>query len=464
MNVILVMSDSYRRDHIGAFGNDWIKTPSFDRFADQSVVFPNFHTGSMATIPQRTDMFTGRFSFAERGWQALEPDDVVLAEVLQKKGISTYMVGDTPHLFRSAQLTFTRGFDAFSWTRGSESDLFWTDDYNERDYRKPTGKGRVRISEERYKQIWSQGRSRTEELDWITPRTFQTGIEWLTRNYRRKNFFLYVDTFDPHEPWDPPRWASDLYMKDPSGVPYAWAEYGSASQYGKDELKHLRALYAGECTVVDRWFGRLVETVDLLGLADDTMIIFISDHGHYMGYPNDGGQLGKAIGYRKSDGKGSFKSEDADVFIPLLDSVSMPVFMVRMPGSDGRSSNELAQPADIMPTILDYMKVRQPKTIQGQSLLPLLKGQKTPIRTSAVTAHFESDAQISDRRWLYGLWPVHAPKLYDRKTDPNQKKNVIRKNPAVAKRLHKKLIAEMKRLGAPAEWIARLDAAGQKIK
>jgi len=348
MNVILVMSDSYRRDHIGAFGNDWIKTPSLDRFAGQSVVFPNFHVGSMATIPQRTDMFTGRFSFAERPWQALEPDDVVLAEVLQKKGISTYMVGDTPHLFQSAQLTFTRGFDAFSWTRGSECDMFWTDDYNERDYRKPTGKGKVRISEEMYKKIWAQGRDRTEEMDWVTPRTFQTGIEWLTRNYRRKNFFLYVDTFDPHEPWDPPRWASDLYLKDPEGIPYAWAEYGSTSQYGKNELKQLQALYAGECTVVDRWFGRLVETVDLLGLADDTMIIFISDHGHYLGYPN--------------------------------------------------------------------------------------------------------------------IWPVHAPKLYDRKTDPDQKKNVIRKNSTVAKRLHKKLIAEMKRLGSPAEWVARLDAAGQKIK
>jgi hypothetical protein len=60
MNIILVMSDSFRRDHIGAFGNQWIKTPALDRFAGQSVVFPHFRMGSYATIPQRTDMQSSR--------------------------------------------------------------------------------------------------------------------------------------------------------------------------------------------------------------------------------------------------------------------------------------------------------------------------------------------------------------------------------------------------------------------
>jgi arylsulfatase A-like enzyme len=460
MNVIVVMSDSFRRDHVGAFGNPWIKTPNLDRFASQSTVFPQYRIGSYATIPIRTDLFTGRFCHAERPWQPLKPDDVVLAEILQRKGVSTYLAGDTPHIFRMG-LTFMRGFDAYHWSRGSEGDLWWTDHYNEQAYTSPTGKGRVRFSGSRgegvYKGIWSQGQGRTAELDWTTPQTFQAAIEWLTRNSRRKNFFLYVDTFDPHEPWDPPRWATDLYDSNYKGVPYAWAEYGASSQYGGRELRQLRALYAGECTVVDRWFGRLLDTVDLLGLSEDTLVVFMSDHGHYLGYPNDGRQLGKATGYRKSDGQ--MAGSDADVFTPLLDSVSNPIFMARMPRqTQGGVRQEMIQPPDLMPTILDFLKKPISPTVQGDSMLPLLQGKKKGWRTSAVTAGHRSFAQISDRRWLYGTWVhEHPPKLFDRKTDPDQKRDVLKKNPAVARRLHRKLVAELKHLGSPTDFVQTIN-------
>jgi len=458
MNVILVMSDSFRRDHIGAFGNDWIRTPALDRFAGQSTVFPNFRMGSYATIPQRTDMLTGRFSYADRPWQALKPDDVVLAEVLAAAGVATYAAADTPHLFRSAQLTFMRGFDGFHWSRGSEGDIWWTDYYGEKDFELPTGKGRVRFSPKRWRDLWSQGQRRTKELDWVTPQTFQAAIEWLTRNSRRDDFFLYVDTFDPHEPWDPPRWGRDLYLPDAKGIPFGWAEYGSAKQYGRYELRHLQALYAGECTIVDRWFGRLMDTVELLGLTENTMVIFISDHGHYLGYPNDGGQIGKAAGYRKSDGK--MASADADVFTPLLDSVSNPPFMVRLPGQTrGAVCNALAQPPDVMPTILEFMNTDVPDTVQAPSLMPLLRGEKTKMRSTTVTACHNAFAQISDKRWLYGVWPHdNPPRLYDRRADPDQKHDVLRKNRDVAQQLHRKLIRQMRQLESPEPWVTSLDS------
>ena len=459
MNVILVMSDSFRRDHIAAFGNAWIRTPALDRFAAQSTVFPNFRMGSYATIPQRTDMLTGRFSYAYRPWQQLEPDDVVLTEVLAANGLATYCAADTPHLFLSARLSFMRGFDAFHWSRGSEGDIWWTDQYGETDYEPPTGKGRVRLKPERYRQLWNQGRRRVKEMDWVTPQTFQAAIEWLTSNSRRNSFFLYVDTFDPHEPWDPPRWARDLYLPDAQGIPYAWAEYGACSQFGPDELKHLQSLYAGECTMVDRWFGRLLDTVDLLGLAERTMIIFISDHGHYLGYPNDGGQIGKHTGYRTSDGK--MASADADVFTPLLDSVSNPPFIVRMPGqTDSRTCAALAQPPDLMPTILEVLDIPVPEVVQGKSMLPLLAGDAAgELRPAAITACHKAFAQISDPRWLYGVWPHdNPPRLYDRQTDPDQTTDMLRQHPEVARRLHHELIAEMRRLATPEEWVSRLDA------
>ena len=458
MNVILVMSDSFRRDHIGAFGNPWIKTPALDRFASQAVVFPQFRIASFPTIPQRTDMFIGRYCFADRPWQPLKPDDVVLTELLAKAGVETYMAADTPHLFRSAQMTFTRGFDGVHWSRGSETDFWWTDYYNECAYKPPTGKGEVRIGDKPFRQICSQGLRRVSELDWTTPQTFQAGIEWLTRNYRRKHFFLYVDTFDPHEPWDPPVWARDLYLPDAKGIPYAWAEYGSIDRFGKDELRHLQALYAAECTVVDRWFGRLVDTVDLLGLADNTLIIFLSDHGHYLGYPCDGGLIGKFTNFSRATGPMRGKEQ----FMPFLDTVSRPVFMVRMPGHAARMCMELAQPPDVMPTILESFGVRVPAAVQGRSLLPLLKGRAQRVRPAAVTAWHGNAAQITDSRWLYGASHAEfAPRLFDSTTDPQQKHDVMKKFPGIARRLHRQLIAELKRLNAPPDWIAALD---QKLK
>ncbi len=463
MNVIAVMSDSFRRDHIGALGNPWIRTPALDRFAAQATVLPNFRMGSYATIPQRTDMFTGRFSYADRPWQPLKDDDVVLAELLHKHGVENYLAGDTPHIFRTSHsLSFMRGFDGFHWTRGSEGDIWWTDQYAEQAYTAPTGQGRVRFSKRdggrAFQRIWSQGRRRVDEMDWTTPQTFQAAIEWLTRNARRESFFLYVDTFDPHEPWDPPAWLRDLYDADYDGVPFAWAEYGSASQYGPRELRHLQALYAAECTMVDRWFGRLVDTVDLLGLRDDTMVIFLSDHGHYLGYPNDGGQVGKVTGYSEKDG--AMAGGDADVFMPLLDSVSNPPLLVRMPGqAKARTVSELAQPVDFFPTVLEFLGAPVPEAIHGQSLLGLLNGQRQGLRKHAVTACHRSFAQISDRRWLYGTWAhEHAPRLFDRQADPDQQTDVIAQNPDVARKLHRAMIQQMQTLNAPADWLAKLDA------
>jgi arylsulfatase A-like enzyme len=457
MNVILVMSDSFRRDHIGALGDKGIKTPALDRFVSQATDFPNFRVGSFPTIPQRTDMITGLYSYPTRPWQALEPEDVVLAELLSTKGMATYASADTPHIFHSGGMTFMRGFDGFHWSRGSEGDTWWTDYYGEADYKSPTGKGRVRGNEAMYKTIWSQAQRRVREMDWVTPQTFQAAIEWLTCNYRRRSFFLYIDAFDPHEPWDPPRWARDLYLPDAKGRPYAWAEYGSAKQYGPAELRHMQALYAGECTMVDRWFGRLMDTVELLGLAENTMVIFLADHGHYLGYSNDGGQVGKTCGFTRG---GKLAGADADVFMPLLDTVINPPFLIRMPGqTDRKVCDELAQPVDVMPTVLEFCKARVPKGLHGKSLLPLLAGKKLALRETAITAWHKTVAQISDRRWLYGLWEHHhAPKLFDRKTDPDQKRNVIKKHSAVARRLHKELMAEMRSLGAGEDWLAKLES------
>ena len=92
-----------------------------------------------------------------------------------------------------------------------------------------------------------------------------------------------LEVFDPHEPFDPPFPYDEMYNPDYKGQRFIWPTYGKSDLYSEEELKEIRALYAGEVTMVDRWLGHLLDNVEHLGLMDDTMIIVVTDHGHLFG-------------------------------------------------------------------------------------------------------------------------------------------------------------------------------------
>ncbi len=98
MNVILLVNDTFRRDYLGCYGNDWIQTPHLDAFAERAAVFEQYYVASYPTVPNRWDMATGRFGFPFRGWQPLDPGDVTLAQILAQHGVHTQMIWDTPML------------------------------------------------------------------------------------------------------------------------------------------------------------------------------------------------------------------------------------------------------------------------------------------------------------------------------------------------------------------------------
>jgi arylsulfatase A-like enzyme len=126
MNVIVIMADSLRVDHLGCYGNDWIRTPNLDRFAAESCVFDMAFSEGLPTVPTRTSLFTGRYTFPFRGWQRLEHNDVVLAEVLWSSGYTSALITDTYHLHKP-QMAFERGFDYVHFIRGQEGDPYILD-------------------------------------------------------------------------------------------------------------------------------------------------------------------------------------------------------------------------------------------------------------------------------------------------------------------------------------------------
>jgi hypothetical protein len=139
----------------------------------------------------------------------------------------------------------------------------------------------IRYRDGTWHQILINRAHRRLEIDWFAPGTYTLAMEWLERNYRRKDFFLWIDTFDPHEPWDPPQHYIDLYDPGYKGRVFESPTYGLRKKMGitDRELKHIRARYAAEVTMVDTWFGRLIGKLEALGILDETIVIFTSDHG-----------------------------------------------------------------------------------------------------------------------------------------------------------------------------------------
>ncbi|MFH1550614.1 MAG: sulfatase-like hydrolase/transferase, partial [Planctomycetota bacterium] len=125
MNFIVVVSDTFRRDHLGCYGNKWISTPHIDRFASKALLFERAYTGSFPTVSHRRDLLTGRFTASYTGEAPLGLDEIVLPEVLGKQGYLNMMVCDCPHILENGYC-YNRGFDGYEWIRGQENDRWKT--------------------------------------------------------------------------------------------------------------------------------------------------------------------------------------------------------------------------------------------------------------------------------------------------------------------------------------------------
>ena len=451
MNIIFINSDSFRHDHLGCYGNKWIHTPNIDKFAGESVVFGRAYTGSFPTVPNRRDIMTGCYTFTYSDWAPMTNEEVLLQQVLGKAGYTTYMVLDTPHIIANAY-GFDRGFSGWEWTRGQEGDRFKTDPI---DIKLPCAVEKLRGGVRTTTQYLRNVSDRKSEADYFAPQTMAKAEDWLERNHEREKFFLYVDTFDPHEPWDPPQHYVDMYNPGYEGESVIYPLYAPCSFLTDPELEHIRACYAGEVSMVDNAVGKLLKKIDELGLRDNTAVIFTADHGFYFG---EHGLVGKI----------SHIKEEVN-HIPLL---------IRVPGQSPGYRWNVVQPCDIMPTILDFAGVEHPKTIQGHSLVKAIQGDVTPLREIAVSSCSIVHPPLSDKpikldasnwnEYAFKLKPstimseewtliVGAgdlePELYHTPNDPGMEHNVFSDNKSIAKDLHAKYIDLLKSLGTKEEYI-----------
>ena len=126
MNIIVIVADSLRADHLGCYGGD-IKTPNFDKFAVDSSVFEQAYAENLPTMPCRTAWWTGRHLLPQRGWQPFEPSDYLLAEILWNREFASALITDTYHMHKPVY-NCGRGFDTVVWIRGQEYDPWVVDE------------------------------------------------------------------------------------------------------------------------------------------------------------------------------------------------------------------------------------------------------------------------------------------------------------------------------------------------
>jgi len=464
MKTIYLMSDTFRRDHIGAYGNKWIRTPNLDRLAAESALFERAYIGSFPTIPNRRDTLLGH---GDQGlpfnrWKMIENDETTLPERLAEKKIPSMLITDTQNNVTNSKNLY-KGFTAWALNRGQEGDVCWLDENVPLEF--PVPQDLIRYRAEMWHRVLVNRAHRRVETDWFAPGTYTMAIEWLQQNYKRKDFFLWIDTFDPHEPWDPPEYYLDLYDRGYKGRVFDAPTYGLRKKMGitDREMKNIRARYAGEVTMVDTWVGQLLGALERLGILDETIVIFTSDHGTMFDTPGDNGLICKpntvgADGMCMSAGR---PMKQPLQYYPIFENVARVPLMIRMPGmKKGNRLRAIVQPWDMTATILDLVGIKKPPDLIGESHLPLISGEKKKIRDVAIVGT-NTLAQAMNQRWIYTVWQgQRPPSLIDLQNDPLAKRNVIKENKVVARRLHAKIARFMRQQNIDEDFIARYREEG----
>ncbi len=461
-NIIVLVTDTFRYDNLGKRAERPVRTPELDKFAaERATEVEKFYMGSFPTIPHRTDFATGVLGWPHYGWQPIDqsgPNHI--ARLFGQAGYVSQLICDCPHLFNSR---FQHGFDAAFQHRGQEGDkplLHLNDPIetmvpDEKTRTRPIFRGHTLANTHRWVNRYYRC-----EADTFPAKTAGTAIRWLEENNQAGPFFLWVDFFDPHEPWDPPEYLVRRYDPDYTGIPMLHPNYGPSSAYTPEELHNLWAHYAAESELVERYIGRVLQKVDDLELWENTIVVVMSDHG-------------MSLGEHGRTGKSNIHEQDQRYW-PIYPEVGHELFLIA--GGDiprGRSLDVIAQPMDILPTLCDLagFTVKSPKPFDGQSFAePLLKrsgehrdyavsgcyirsqGANPPRKASTpflVTAH-------------WGYAPVGAlgrPELYDLTVDPLAMKDIAADNSEMVKTLHELFMAYLSDHRASEEFLSLWERA-----
>lgn len=451
LNLIVIVSDTFRHDNLACYGQKWLEnlqTPNLETFAEKAVVFKDAYPEGMPTIDIRRTLYTGRriipfYYFPQHelgqlpGWHQLYFEDQTVAETLLEAGYLNVLISSLYHQFKPGR-NFHRGFHTWRWIRGLEWDYYGTSphglpdvsDIVPPDYLARFPGLHARLSQYKAnRNLWKQ------EGESVTQITAQTAIRWLNENYNQRPFYLHVESFNSHEPWDPPQRFLDKYWHGPYTPSFIEPPYDTVPL--SDSIKQrFRANYAGAVSDVDYWVGNLLDTIDQFNLFENSVVVFMSDHGAMLG------EHGQFL-------KGPDKLRGQVTHIPLL---------IRTPGMQyaGKKVGGFVQVQDLPPTLLHLLGLKPPSRMTGTNFWPLVTGETAKIRDYVVQTYGWVGA-VRNEQWNYSeIWKpearqdqyhaypgaplrIYKPQLYNLKKDPKELKNVVDQYPEVARHMSAKM-------------------------
>jgi len=449
MNLLFIISDTLRRDYLSCYADTekvsglrgGVRTPHLDALAAESMVLDRAYEGSFPTMPTRSDIMTGNYCFHTYGWAPLPSGTATLQALFRKAGYVTQLITDHVQMLAPG-MNYHQGFDGHWWIRGQVGEPYITAPATATLTCDPK---KLRQPENWLEPYLRNISARRAEPDYAVCQTMAAACQWLEANRKHKRWLLFLDTFDVHEPWDPPPRYVDLYDPGYQGDQVVYPRYDKAGYLTDAELRHVRALYAGEITMMDAWVGKVLAKVRDLGLWDETAIVFTTDHGWYHG---EHGYIGKHTVLDWRDGW------------PLYEQVGHIPLIVRVPGLAPGRSDALCQPVDLLPTLCELAGIPAPKGLHGSSFAGALRGEGRGPRLLAVNSH----ALRADPAWkVYsaitdGSWSLHypgkgphkaRPELYRLADDPGEQMDRFDENHDVAIRLHAEHVALLEQIGTP---------------
>ena len=416
-NVLVIVSDTTRKGFLDPYGGKEVRTPNLAKLAAESAVFDRMHPECLPTIPTRRTLHSGRRIFPFRnydpvawdnvylpGWQPMAPKEDTVAEAMARAGYHCGFVADVPHYFVPG-MNFTRGFHQWDFVRGNAEDR----------YRSPVPYDKQKI-EAKYASargpmhVANLGGFTPDEMAFATPRTFTSAMRFLDESRASTQpFYLYVDTFHPHESWEAPKKYYDVY-RDPSykGKTYLTLPYNRLDRIPvpEDGLRDARAQYSGLITMVDHWVGRLLEKLKEAGKDDNTLIFYLSDHG-----TNFGDNLDRVTG------KPAAAMYPGTMDIPLL---------VRHPKrvGAGKRFREFVYTLDVPATVCAAGGTAPHEGVHGRSLLDLLEGRHYSARDYVTCRYSNCVFYRDDRTWYFSNIHWQNARLFDLEASEPFRKNI----------------------------------------
>lgn len=464
-NLLFIMCDQYRQDAMGAYGNTIIKTPNLDRLAKEGMRFNYFYVAGFPCSPSRAVFLTGLYPHTNgmiTNDLILNPQLPTMGTVLKDAGYDNMWIGKW-HLAASDRLILDEKGKPIKKEKDSPQnytnpskvgfDNYVAGGQDYKEYLEKSGFGEIikgkRIGGD--STIMQDGHSLIPEEHFITTYYANNAVEFLKEKAKTQQpFCLCVSINGPHRPVDPPEPWDKMYPLDQIKLPanfyddmknkpriqkdFAWRMLGKKldenerkrvknriayenemwdlfdrPEWTEKEFKEWISHYYGFISSIDKQIGRILDTLDSLGLKNNTVVVFTSDHGDLTG---SHGMIDKNMAMHE-------------------ELMKVP-FIIRYPPAikPGSASNALISNVDFLPTILDLMRLHRPDGLQGKSFLGIL-GSKTDKHRDAVFTTFPAlgiqARMIRTENWKYSLnWkPRDIDELYDEKNDPGELRNLI---------------------------------------